>query len=330
VLTPTANLTPVLVAGSTVSRATLHNIDNIRVKDIRIGDHVLLQKAGDVIPEVVRSLPEKRTGKELIFEMPERCPDCQSSVIREEGEAAYRCTSISCPAQQREAIIHFVSRDAMNIDGLGPAVIAQLLDAKLIHDAADLYALKFESLVGIERMGKKSAENLLKAIEESKVRGLAQLLFALGIRHVGAKAGKILAQRFRSMEALEQAELEELQSIPDIGPTMAQSIIRFFQQESSQHFLAKLREAGVKMTAEESSRPQIFAGKSIVVTGSLEQYDRQEIESLIESYGGKAASSVSKKTAFVVAGEKAGSKLTKAKELGVLVLTEEEFSQLLE
>ncbi|HVJ48148.1 NAD-dependent DNA ligase LigA [Desulfitobacterium sp.] len=329
VLTPTANLTPVLVAGSTVGRATLHNIDNIRDKDIRIGDHVLMQKAGDVIPEVVRSLPEKRTGEEKIFEMPERCPECQSPVIREEGEAAHRCTSISCPAQQREEIIHFVSRDAMNIDGLGPAVVVQLLDAKLIRDAADLYTLKFENLVKLERMGKKSVENLLQAIEDSKGRGLAPLLFGLGIRHVGEKAGKILAQQFRSMEALEQAKLEELQSIPDIGPTMAQSILRFFQQESSQRFLEKLREAGVKMMAEESSYPQIFAGKSIVVTGSLEHYDRQGIESLIEVLGGKAASSVSKKTAFVVAGEKAGSKLAKAKELGVSVLSEEEFAKLL-
>lgn len=329
VLTPTANLTPVLVAGSTVSRATLHNIDNIRAKDIRIGDHVLLQKAGDVIPEVVRSLPEKRTGAEQIFEMPEHCPDCRGPIIREEGEAAHRCTSISCPAQQREAIIHFVSRDAMNIDGLGPAVIVQLLEAKLIHDASDLYTLKFDDLIKLERMGKKSAENLLQAIEDSKERGLAQLIFALGIRHVGAKAGKILAQQFRSMEALEQAELEELQSISDIGPTMAQSIVRFFRQESSQRFLAKLREAGVKMTAEESIHPQIFAGKSIVVTGSLKNYDRQGIEALIEAYGGKAAGSVSKKTAFVVAGDKAGSKMTKAKELGIPVLSEEEFTRLI-
>lgn len=329
VLTPTANLTPVFVAGSTVSRATLHNIDNIRDKDIRIGDHVLLQKAGDVIPEVVRSLPEKRTGEEKVFDMPELCPECQSPVIREEGEAAHRCTSISCPAQQREQIIHFVSRDAMNIDGLGPAVIYQLLEANLIKDAADLYSLNFEDLVKLERMGKKSAENLLQAIEESKERGLAPLIFALGIRHVGEKAGKILAQQFRNMEALEQAQLEDLQSIPDIGPTMAQSILQFFRQESTERFLQKLLEAGVKMTAEESSHPQIFAGKSIVVTGSLEKWDRQEIESLIEAHGGKAASSVSKKTAFVVAGEKAGSKLTKAKELGIPVLSEEEFAELL-
>ncbi|MEA4901954.1 NAD-dependent DNA ligase LigA [Desulfitobacterium sp.] len=329
VLTPTANLTPVLVAGSTVSRATLHNIDNIRAKDIRIGDHVLLQKAGDVIPEVVRSLPEKRTGAEQIFEMPEHCPDCRGPIIREEGEAAHRCTSISCPAQQREAIIHFVSRDAMNIDGLGPAVIVQLLEAKLIHDASDLYTLKFDDLIKLERMGKKSAENLLQAIDDSKGRDLAQLIFALGIRHVGAKAGKILARQFRSMEALEQAELEELQSISDIGPTMAQSIVRFFRQESSQRFLTKLREANVKMTAEETTHPQIFAGKSIVVTGSLKNYDRQGIEALIEAYGGKAAGSVSKKTAFVVAGDKAGSKMAKARELGIPVLSEEEFTQLI-
>lgn len=329
VLTPTANLTPVFVAGSTVSRATLHNIDNIVDKDIRIGDHILLQKAGDVIPEVVRSLPDKRTGEEKIFEMPERCPECQSPVIREEGEAAHRCTSISCPAQQREQIIHFVSRDAMNIDGLGPAVIYQLLETKLINDASDLYSLNFEDLVKLERMGKKSAENLLQAIEASKERGLAPLIFALGIRHVGEKAGKILAQQFRNMEALEQAQLEDLQNIPDIGPTMAQSILQFFRQESTERFLQKLREAGVKMTAEESSHPQIFAGKSIVVTGSLEKWDRQEIESLIEAHGGKAASSVSKKTAFVVAGEKAGSKLTKAKELGIPVLSEEEFEKML-
>lgn len=329
VLTPTANLTPVFVAGSTVSRATLHNLDNIRTKDIRIGDHVLIQKAGDVIPEVVKSLPEKRVGTERIFEMPELCPECQSQVIREEGEAAHRCTSITCPAQQREAIIHFVSRDAMNIDGLGPAVINQLLEAGLIQDAADLYSLDYESLVQLERMGKKSAENLLKAIEESKERGLAPLIFALGIRHVGEKAGKVLAQKYGAMDELEKARVEELQEIPDIGPAMAQSIAQFFQLESTHRFLDKLRQAGVNMTAQHSTKPQIFAGKSIVVTGSLERWDRQYIENLIEELGGKAASSVSKKTAFVVAGEKAGSKLTKAKELGIQVLTEEEFAKLL-
>ncbi|WP_427846265.1 NAD-dependent DNA ligase LigA [Desulfosporosinus acididurans] len=329
VLTPTAVLRPVLVAGSTVSRATLHNLDNIRQKDIRIGDHVLLQKAGDVIPEVVRMLPEKRTGEERIFVMPEYCPECQSPVRQDEGEVAYRCQSITCPARQREGIIHFVSRDAMAIDGLGPAVIQQLLDANLISDAADLYSLTFEELIPLERMGKKSAENLLKAIQESKTRGLGPLLFALGIRHTGEKAGKVLAQRFGSMEQLMHASLEELQEIPDIGPTMAENLVYFFSLESTKLFIEKLSRAGVDMTAEKASKPQIFAGKSIVVTGSLERWDRREIEKVIEDHGGKAASSVSKKTAFVIAGEKAGSKLTKAQELGVQVLSEDQFEVLL-
>ncbi|SHN86808.1 NAD-dependent DNA ligase LigA [Desulfitobacterium chlororespirans] len=329
VLTPTAYLTPVFVAGSTVGRATLHNLDNIRTKDVRIGDHVLIQKAGDVIPEVVKTLPEKRTGGERIFEMPELCPECQSPVIREEGEAAHRCTSITCPARQREAIIHFVSRNAMNIDGLGPAVIYQLLEAGLIKDAADLYSLEYDALVPLERLGKKSAENLLKAIEDSKERGLASLIFGLGIRHVGEKAGKILAQKYGTMEDLEKAQVEELQEIPDVGPAMAQSIAQFFQQESTHHFLNKLRQAGVAMRAQHSAKPQIFAGKSIVVTGSLERWDRHYVETMIEEFGGKAASGVSKKTAFVVAGEKAGSKLVKARELGIPVLSEEEFAELL-
>lgn len=329
VLTPTAVLRPVPVAGSTVSRATLHNLDNIREKDIRIGDHVLIHKAGDVIPEVIRVLPEKRGGEERLFEMPELCPECQSPVLREEGEAAYRCQSISCPAQQREGIIHFVSRDAMAIDGLGPAVIQQLLEAGLIKDAADLYTLSLEDLLPLERMGQKSAENLLKAIAASKERGLAPLIFALGIRHTGVKAGKILAQTFGSMEKLQEATFEELQAIPDIGPGMAESLVQFFKLESTGHFLTKLREAQVNMTAGTSAKPQTLAGKSIVVTGSLQRWERREIETLIEEHGGKAASSVSKKTAFVVAGEKAGSKLAKAQDLGIPVLTEEEFEAML-
>lgn len=329
VLTPTAVLKAVSVAGSTVSRATLHNLDNIREKDIRIGDHVFLHKAGDVIPEVVRSLPEKRTGEEKLFEMPDLCPECRSPVLREEGEAAYRCQSIICPAQQREGIIHFVSRDAMAIDGLGPAVVQQLLEAGLIKDAADLYSLTFDDLTPVERMGKKSAENLLKAIADSKERGLAPLIFALGIRHTGVKAGKILAQTFGSMEKLQQATLEDLQAIPDIGPAMAESLVQFFRLDSTEQFLAKLRQAGVNMTAGVSTKPQLFAGKSIVVTGSLERWERREIETLIEEYGGKAASSVSKKTAFIVVGEKAGSKLVKAQGLGIPVLTEEEFEEMI-
>ena len=329
VLTPTAVLKAVSIAGSTVSRATLHNLDNIRDKDILIGDHVLLQKAGDVIPEVVRVLPEQRTGEERLFEMPDLCPECESQVRQDEGEVAYRCHSITCPARQREGIIHFVSRDAMAIDGLGPAVIQQLLEAEVIKDAADLYSLSFENLTGIERMGKKSTENLLKAIQESKARGLAPLIFALGIRHTGEKSGKTLAQAFGSMDKLLSATVEELQEIADVGPTMAVSLVEFFALESTERFLAKLRNAEVSMTAGTSTRPQILAGKSIVVTGSLEHWERREIETLIEEYGGKAASSVSKKTAFVVAGDKAGSKLVKAQGLGVPILTEDEFEQLL-
>lgn len=330
VLTPTAYLTPVPVAGSIVSRATLHNLDYIREKDICIGDHVLLQKAGDVIPEVVKALPEKRTGREHHFNMPDVCPECLSPVIQEEGEVAHRCTSISCPARQREAIIHFVSRDAMNIEGLGPAVIQQLLEANLIEDAADLYFLEFDKLLTLERMGKKSAENLLQAIEGSKARGLAPLIFALGIRHVGAKAGKILAQAFGSMERLSQATEAELQEIPDVGTIMAKSIVLFFQLSSTRRFLDKLLLAKVQMAAQVLEQPGLLAGKTIVVTGALERWDRREIEDLIEAYGGKAAGSVSKKTDFIVAGDKAGSKLAKAKELGVPVLTEEEFQTYLD
>ncbi len=330
VLTPTAILKDVFVAGSTVSRATLHNQDNIRDKDIRIGDHVLIHKAGDVIPEIIRSLPEKRTGQEKIFHMPEGCPSCGSPVYRLEGEAAHRCQNISCPSRQREAIIHYVSRDAMNIEGLGPAVISQLLDNQLIDDAADLYFLEYEKLIGLERMGDKSAHNLLEAIEASKQRGLAPLIFALGIRHVGVKVGKVLANRYGSMDALINASQEELQEIGDIGGVMAKSIVGFFRDKANLEFLEKLRKAGVKMTADRTVTSQALAGKSVVVTGTLQAWDRREIEQFIEQLGGKSSSSVSKKTSFVVYGESAGSKLAKARELGIPVYNEEEFKLYLE
>jgi DNA ligase, NAD-dependent len=327
VLTPTAVLRPVLVAGSTVSRATLHNKDFICEKDIRIGDHVLIHKAGDVIPEVVRVLPEKRTGQERLFEMPVSCPECGSTTERKPGEVAWRCLSKACPAKQREAIIHFISRDAMNIDGLGPAVVQQMLEAGLIRDAADLYTLEFEQLYKLERFGQKSAENLLRAIDASKTRGLAALIFALGIPNVGEKASKILARYYLTMSNIKEATAEELQAIPDIGPTIAYSIVHFFNLKSTQDILAKLETAGVKMTEAELAYPQLFLGKSIVITGKLQRWDRRMIETFIEEHGGKAASSVSKKTAFVIAGEKAGSKLTKARELGIPVLTEDEFER---
>lgn len=327
-LTPTAVLKEVFVAGSTVGRATLHNLDNIRDKDIRIGDYVLIHKAGDVIPEVIKSLPEKRDGSEKIFNMPEECPSCGGIVLRVEGEAAHRCVNISCPSRQREAIIHFVSRDAMNIEGLGSALIVQLLENSLIKDAADLYYLKFARLVELERMGAKSAQNLIDSINKSKERGLAPLIFALGIRHVGVKAGRILAARYGSMDALLQATEEELQAIGDIGKVMAASITSFFRDQGNRDFLAKLKKAGVKMTSEKVITSQTLLGKSIVITGALQKWDRRGIEQLIEQLGGKASSSVSRKTSFVICGENPGSKLDKARELGIPVYTEEEFSQL--
>lgn len=330
VLTPTALLQDVLVAGSTVSRAVLHNLDIIREKDIRIGDRVLIHKAGDVIPEIIKSLPEKRDGSEIVFSMPEACPSCGSLVVKPEGEVAHRCQNISCPSRQREAIFHFVSRDAMNIDGLGPAVVVQLLDNGLIRDAADLYYLEYDKLLELERMGKKSAENLLNAIEASKQRGLAPLIFALGIRHVGAKAGKVLANKFGSMEALAQAREEELTEVGDIGAVMAKTIVGFFDDRANLEFIERLHQAGVKMTADKTVTSQFLSGKSIVVTGTLQQWDRREIEQLIERLGGKASSSVSKKTAFVVSGENAGSKLQKAQELKIPVYTEDEFKQMIE
>ncbi|HHV63935.1 MAG TPA: NAD-dependent DNA ligase LigA [Peptococcaceae bacterium] len=330
VLTPTAILQEVFVAGSTVSRATLHNEDNIRDKDIRIGDHVLLHKAGDVIPEIIKSLPEKRTGREIIFEMPKECPSCGSPVSRLEGEAAHRCQNISCPSRQRETIIHFVSRDAMNIEGLGPAVINQLLENELIKDASDLYFLEEDKLLKLERMGKKSVQNLLTSIEASKQRGLAPLLFALGIRHVGVKAAKILANRYQTMDNLLQATTAELQEIGDIGEVMAKSIATFFADPANRAFIERLKIAGVKMSADQQVTSQILAGKSIVVTGTLKTWDRRSIEDLIERLGGKSSSSVSKKTSFVLYGDNPGSKLDKAKALGIPLYSEEEFKELLE
>ncbi|MCM1566208.1 MAG: NAD-dependent DNA ligase LigA [Dehalobacter sp.] len=329
VLTPTAVLKDVFVAGSTVGRATLHNLDNIRDKDIRIGDYVLIHKAGDVIPEIIKSLPGKRTGQEIVFEMPANCPSCGSPVYRLEGEAAHRCQNISCPSRQREALIHFVSRDAMNIEGLGPAVVSQLLDAGLVKDASDLYYLQYEDLVQLDRMADKSARNLLASIEKSTERGLASLIFAMGIRHVGVKVGKILAARYRSMEALENATEEELREIGDIGGIMTKSIVSFFSAPANREFLNRLKAAGVTMTAANTSVSQILAGKSIVVTGALRSWERREIEDLIEQLGGKASSNVSKKTSLVLVGENPGSKYNKARELGIPVYTEDEFKALI-
>jgi DNA ligase (NAD+) len=332
-VTPTAVLEPVKVAGSTISRATLHNEDNIRQKDIRIGDQVIIQKAGDVIPEVVRSLPEKRTGGERIFLMPEKCPDCGAEVYREPGEAVARCIGATCPAQLREGIIHFVSRDAMDIQGLGEAIIIQLIDAGLIHDVADLYQLKYEDLVKLERFGAKSATNLLKAIEESKANELSRLLFGLGIRHVGAGAARELASQYGALESLMNATYDELTAITAVGPKIAASIVEYFKEPHNRELVNKLiqLELNTKESANNIGTPQTLAGKTLVITGTLENYGRSEIEEVIRNHGGKAAASVSKNTDFVVVGSDPGSsKLKKVNELGIPVLSEEEFRKLLE
>lgn len=325
-VTPTAILDPIRLAGTTVSRATLHNEDFIKEKDIKIGDYVVVQKAGEIIPEVVRVIPEKRTGHERPFAMPEYCPECNSKIVRLEGEAASRCIDISCPAIVREGIIHFVSRNAMDIDGLGEAIITQLFAQGLIKDGADLYYLKYDQLVNLERMGPKSAQNLLNAIEESKKRGLAQLVFALGIRLVGQRAGKILAQEFKTMDRLSKVSFEELTSIPEIGPKIAESIIVFFNEEKNREFIERLKTAGVNMVTEETEGvSDKFAGKTFVLTGTLESLSRKEAQEKVEALGGKVSSSVSKKTDYVVVGADPGSKYDKAKELGVKILSENEF-----
>ncbi|MBA1336673.1 MAG: DNA ligase (NAD(+)) [Firmicutes bacterium] len=332
-LTPTALLEPVRISGSTVSRATLHNEDYIRDKDIRIGDTVLVKKAGEIIPEVVEVLKEHRTGKEKVFDMPDRCPECGSEAMRIEGEAATRCTGISCPAKTRRSIIHFVSRDAMDISGLGPSIIEQLLDEGLIKDASDLYYLKDRSgqLENLERMGKKSVENLLNAIEASKDRGLSRVITSLGIPYVGSRAAALLARHFGSMDRLMEAGKEELMEVPEIGDKMADSIRTFLNQEQNLKFINNLKESGVKMTEDRAAdaAPGKFSGQTFVLTGTLGKYTRNEAAEIIERLGGKVSGSVSKKTDYVVAGENPGSKLDKARNLGVKVIGEREFDELI-
>jgi len=333
VLTPTAEFDPVLVAGSTVSRATLHNEDNIKAKDIRIGDTVVIQKAGDVIPEVVEVVKEKRTGDEKVFEMPARCPACGSEVIRLEGEAAVRCTGTQCPAQQRRLLIHFASRDAMDIEGLGPAVVDSLVDNDLIHDAADLYTLTAEQLLPLERMAQKSADNLIHAIGESKDRGLARLLFALGIPLVGTRAAWLLAERFGEIDSLMAASEEDITAIHEIGAKIAESLTHFFSQPDNQDVIERLRGAGVRMTEEKKvpvAVSEAVTGKTFVLTGTLPTMKRTEAKERIEFMGGKVTGSVSKNTDYVVAGEDPGSKYDKAMELNVPILDEAALLELLE
>ena len=331
VLTPTAVLTPVKLSGSVISRATLHNEDFIRAKDIRIGDRVVINKAGEIIPEVLRVVVEKRTGDEKEVEIPSVCPECGWRVERQGEEAAIRCTNPHCPALGREGLIHFVSRDAMNIDGCGPSVINALLDAGLVRDAADLYSLRKEDLLKLERMGEKSADNLLAALAESKKNELDKLLFALGIRHVGAKVARILATEFGSMEKLQQAQPEELAQIRDIGDKIAESAVTWLNVPANIDLVERLAVAGLTMTftppASQEDNP--FFGKTLVFTGTMPTLGRAEAKTMAQDVGAKVSGSVSKKTDYVIAGAEAGSKLEKAQQLGVTVIDEAEFLRML-
>lgn len=330
-VTPTALLEPVTLAGTTVKRASLHNEDIIREKDIHIGDHVIVKKAGDIIPEVVGVLTEHRTGEEQPYSMPTHCPECGSELVRLEEEVALRCINPQCPAQTREGIIHFVSRGAMNIEGLGEKVVTQLFEAGLIRGPADLYDLTKEDLLPLERMGEKSVENLLKAIEASKENSLERILFGLGIRFVGSKGAQVLAAHFQTIHALMEADQEALEAIDEIGPKMAESVVTYFQQPEVRETIRRLEQAGVNLTyrgpdprqQEEVESP--FAGKTVVLTGTLESLSRKEAASRIEALGANVTGSVSKKTDMLIAGAKAGSKLKKAQELGVRVVEEAEF-----
>ena len=330
VITPMAILEPVKVAGSTISKTTLHNEDFIKEKDIMIGDTVVIQKAGDVIPEIARVIKEKRTGNETKFEIPRVCPVCGATAVREEGEAAVRCTGVECPAKLYRNLVHFVSREAMNIDGLGENIIGQLLDNKLIENIADIYTLKFEDISSLKKNGKKFAQNLMDSINKSKENDLYRLITALGIRHVGVKAAKTLARRYKNIDNLANASFESLSMIEDIGPIVANSIREFFMEEQTLDLIKRLKKSGVNTQAiEDENVDNRFEGKTFVLTGTLEKYTREEASNIIEKFGGKTSSSVSKKTAFVLAGEEAGSKLTKAQNLGVTIISEDEFAEMI-
>ena len=329
-VTPLAVLEPVHVAGTTVSRATLHNQDYIDEKDIKIGDTVVVQKAGDIIPEILEVKKDKRDGTEQGFHMPKTCPVCGALVVREEGEAAYRCTGAACPAQIMRNIIHFVSRSAMDIDGLGPAIIRQLLDNNLIKNAADLYYLQAEEIEKLDKMGKKSAANLINSINNSKANQLSRLITALGIRFVGAKASKVVAAAVKDMDSLMNTDAETLMAIDEIGEIMAASIVDYFREPQNIAFIERLRGAGVNMTEEtEELADNRFKGMTFVLTGTLENFTRSEASEIIEKMGGKTSSGVSKKTTYVLAGSEAGSKLDKAVALGVNIISEDEFRKMI-
>ena len=329
-ITPMAILEPVKVAGSTISKTTLHNEDFIKEKDLKIGDRVIIQKAGDVIPEVVEAVKSKRTGEEKEFIMPKVCPVCGAPTIREDGEAVTRCTGIECSAKALRNIVHFASKEGMEIDGLGYSIIEQLLDKQLINNIADIYSLKLEDVASLKKNGKKFAQNLIDAIEKSKSNDLFKLITGLGIRHIGAKSAKNLARKFRTMDNLMNASIEELSVQNDVGEITAKSIYEFFREEQSIDLINKLKLAGVNMESlEEENTDNRFEGKTFVLTGALSKYSRDEASDIIEKLGGKTSGSVSKKTSYVLAGEDAGSKLTKAQNLGVTVITEEEFEEMI-
>ena len=330
VITPMAIIEPVKLAGSTISTTTLHNEDFIKEKDLRIGDKVIIQKAGDVIPEIVEAVVSKRTGEETIFEMPKKCPVCGAETIREEGESAVRCTGIECPAKLYRNLVHFVSREAMNIDGLGENIIGILLEKKMIANIADIYDLKFEDIASLKKNGKKFAQNLINSINESKKNDLYRLLTALGIRHVGVKAAKTLTKTFNNIDNLANASIEELSEVEEIGPIMANSIKEFFSQEQTKDLIIRLKQAGVNTERiKDENQDNRFEGKVFVLTGSLDKYSREEASEIIEKFGGKTSSSVSKKTSYLLAGEDAGSKLTKAQSLGINIITEQEFIEMI-
>ena len=330
-LTPMAILEPVVVAGSKISKTTLHNEDFIREKGLKIGDRVIIQKAGDVIPEVVQALPEKRTGEEKEFEMPTTCPVCGGQVIRVPGQAVTKCIGIECPARNLRNIVHFASKEGMNIEGLGEKVIKQLYDKGLIHNIADIYALKKEDIASLKKDGKKFAENLINSINESKKNSLDKLITALGIEQVGVKSAKILAKRFKTIDGLAKANFETLTFIDEIGSITANSVRDFFMQDQTKDLIKKLKKAGINMSQiEDNETDNRFLEKTFVLTGTLEKYTRKEAEKIIEKFGGKVSGSVSKKTSYVLAGEEAGSKLTKAQSIGVPVITEAEFEKMIE
>ncbi|WPX07756.1 NAD-dependent DNA ligase LigA [Anaerocellum danielii] len=328
ILTPTAILEPVRISGSVVSRATLHNMDYIRQKDIRIGDTVIVQKAAEIIPEVVEVVFSKRTGQERIFEMPRKCPVCGADVIKFEDEVAYRCTGVECPAKSYRLILHFVSRDAMDIAGMGEMIVKTLFERGLIKTPADIYYLKFEDLVNLERFGVKSTNNLLKAIQVSKNRPLDRLIYALGIRHIGQKAAKTLAEHISSIDDLFTISEEQLLSLPDFGEKMAKSVVTFFRQEQTRHLIERLKAAGVNTVSEKKVKSDILKGYTFVLTGALSKYSRNEAKEILENLGAKVTESVSKKTTAVIVGQDPGSKFTKAQQLGVRILNEEDFEKL--